>query len=218
MPPRPRSASSTYRFLKRHQASPETDPGSVSLRCLFGGNYVVPPSKYDTFLELYAGDAGEYALGLVEVKRDGSFPFVLDVDFPEDHPGDRWRQVHDILRNMQVILGGVLSHIRDNDDDQDLVFREAQIAHRRGLKFHVVFPSIVTTSAWAVRRERVCRLSPSRAEVSQGKSSPAHDVRITVQHGAGGARLAKCKVPATNYLMVHGEMKKNRDPHTQVTQ
>jgi hypothetical protein len=146
--PRPRSTSATYRFLKRHQASPETDPGSVSLRCLFGGNYVVPPSKYDTFMELYAGDAGEYALGLVEVKRDGSFPFVLDVDFPEDHPGDRWRQVHDILRNMQIIIGGVRG---GDEDDHDFVFREAQIAHRRGLKFHVVFPGIVTTSAWAVR-------------------------------------------------------------------
>ena len=142
----PGSKSATYRFLRRHSASSD-----ANILSFFGGKYTIPDESYSTFLGLYAEDAGKYALGLIEQKKD-TFPFFLDVDFDVGTVSDRLQTLGDIMQIVKTeLMLDLLCSFKDElnitgdveEIAQKAVYEGSCIAHRKMEAYHIIFPYLV---------------------------------------------------------------------------
>ncbi len=174
----PKSKSPTYAFLANNR--PKDRPKSDhNLLDLLHGTALVPDDKYQTFLDKYLADHAKYAFGFVEL-RNHVFPYLLDLDFHSGSPQDRARWLCDILQALhhsvvQPLLHSYADELGVGVDVDDIahrahlaVFKDAQVSTRGGLKFHVVFPSILVTTRHALIFNRVLR--------NALRATPMHEV------------------------------------------
>jgi phage/plasmid-associated DNA primase len=147
-------------------AIPQSD--DFTLLSLFGGKYNVTTDKYLEFLDCYAHDlAQSVVLGLVECKASPHFPLIFDLDFPDDFQGDRLPVIKVLLTTFVDTIIEPLLNFYDNIDcakeyAHKIVFQDSKISHRNLLKYHIVFPTIITdkfSGTQSVKHLQECMLN-----------------------------------------------------------
>ena len=136
--------SATHRLLQRHTCNT-----SGNLRCLLGGKWMVPDTLYDDFLALYADDVLRHTFGYVECRNE-LFPYLLDLDFYAGTQEQRLQLLHLVLRVLHdtciqpflLEYTTVLQVVDPLRTAQESVWG-ACLSHRKGLKYHVIFPALL---------------------------------------------------------------------------